>query len=77
MPQISRCLSVLSVEREPFVICAHCFQRIGLYEPTVAIDQGQTRRRSLTAEPGLQDGDLVLLHKNCVDDYAATRPFLD
>jgi hypothetical protein len=65
------------MQRKPFVTCAHCFDRIGMYEPTIAIGEGQTRLTSLTAEPGLRDSGLVLLHESCVADYAATQPFLE
>jgi hypothetical protein len=62
------------MERDPWVTCAHCFDRIGVYEPIFAIDRGRTRRAtSLAGEPTLIDTDtnLVLLHERCA---AAYRP---
>jgi hypothetical protein len=50
-----------------FVTCAFCGDRIGVYEPVVAVQPASTRRTSLAHEPELQESDATLFHLGCAD----------
>lgn len=52
--------------RSPFSMCAHCGDRIGVYEPVVVIAGESSRRTSLANEPQLAERDgIVLMHEAC------------
>ena len=53
------------VERQHFPLCAHCGDRIGVCEPTIAVGPGGVRRTSVAREPALLDGDELFFHAEC------------
>ena len=53
------------METHRFATCAHCRDRIGVYEPTIAVGPGGTRRTSVASDPDLVDGDELLFHVEC------------
>jgi hypothetical protein len=53
------------MERQHFPICAHCGDRIGVYEPTIAVGPDHIRRTSLAKEPALLDGEEAFFHTEC------------
>ncbi len=53
------------MERHRFATCAHCGDRIGVYEPTIALGPGGIRRTSVASEPDLVGGDELFFHAEC------------
>lgn len=50
----------------PFSTCAHCGDRIGVYEPVVVISADSSRTTSLANEPQLAErADVILMHAAC------------
>ncbi len=60
--------------RRPYAICALCGDRIGVYEPMIAVEDGAARRTSLLREPDLRGGSAALFHTECVDLADTARP---
>lgn len=56
-----------------FLICQHCGDRIGVYEPTVVEVAGKVRETSAAAEPELSNANGVLYHRGCHADRATGR----
>ena len=56
---------VLRMERPPFAMCAHCGDRIGVYEPAVVVEGASARTTSLAREPGVTETAKRLLHAGC------------
>ncbi len=54
--------------REETQVCALCGDRIGVYEPLVALTADPPRRTSLARDPQVCREKAVLVHANC---YAA------
>jgi hypothetical protein len=56
----------VSVETSVVRLCAACGDRVGVYEPIVAVDPAGPRETSLAREPALiDDDDTLLLHAGC------------
>lgn len=54
------------MQSAPFGTCAHCGDRIGVYEPVVVIAGQATRTTSLVKEPQLAEGNgIILMHQAC------------
>jgi hypothetical protein len=50
----------------PFSHCAHCGDRIGVYEPVVVIAPDSSRTTSLANEPQLTESNgVILMHQAC------------
>ncbi len=50
----------------PFGTCAHCGDRIGVYEPVVVIAGEGHRTTSLANEPQLSEhAGVILMHETC------------
>jgi hypothetical protein len=50
----------------PFATCAHCGDRIGVYEPVIVIAGDTRRTTSLANEPQLVEAaGIVLMHQPC------------
>jgi hypothetical protein len=50
----------------PFSTCAHCGDRIGVYEPVVVIAADSSRTTSLANEPQLTESTgVILMHQAC------------
>jgi len=47
--------------------CSHCGDRIGVYEPLVAIDDGRARETSRAAEPEMTHTSDLCYHRTCFD----------
>lgn len=47
------------------VLCPYCGDRIGVYEPMIAITRYGARRTSIAGESLLTAGDTILLHPVC------------
>jgi hypothetical protein len=56
------------------MICTHCGDRIGTYEPVFLIEHG--RETSIATEPELLETHPKMLHAACADraGYRARRP---
>ena len=52
------------MDRGP-VLCPYCDDRIGVYEPMIAITPYGARRASIASEPLLAKTDTILLHPVC------------
>ena len=52
------------------ILCAHCHQVIGAYEPLVVRHNGADRVTSIAAEPGLPVAGAEHLHADCADETA-------
>jgi hypothetical protein len=49
-----------------FSMCAHCGDRIGIYEPVVVIAVDSIRTTSLANEPQLSErAGVILMHEAC------------
>jgi hypothetical protein len=46
-------------------VCAFCGDRLGVYEPIVALSDADVRRTSRAREPGLLDGGATMTHWPC------------
>lgn len=56
----------------PFTMCAHCGDRIGVYEPIVVIVGGSSRTTSLVNEPELSErAGVILMHAACASAVGA------
>ncbi len=56
----------------PFRTCAHCGDRIGVYEPVVVVNGDSSRTTSLAREPQLSDSiEAVLMHQACAITLSA------
>jgi hypothetical protein len=56
----------------PFSTCAHCGDRIGVYEPVVVIAAGSSRTTSLANEPQLSERTgVILMHQACATSVGA------
>jgi hypothetical protein len=56
----------------PFSTCAHCGDRIGVYEPVVVIASDSRRTTSLANEPQLSErAGIILMHQACATAVAA------
>ena len=54
------------MERGEFSTCAHCGDRIGVYEPVVVVAERASRTTSLANEPQLAErAGVILLHESC------------
>jgi hypothetical protein len=54
------------MESGPFSMCAHCGDRIGVYEPVVVIALDSSRTTSLANEPQLSErAGVILMHQAC------------
>jgi hypothetical protein len=51
------------VEREDFLVCAHCGDRIGVYEPIVLVRDG--RETALAHAPELWETRPEVIHAQC------------
>ncbi|MGO9821956.1 MAG: hypothetical protein ACLPTJ_15085 [Solirubrobacteraceae bacterium] len=62
------------MEREHFLTCAHCGDRIGIYERVIVVEHG--RETSVAGEPELLDRRPVMMHLECADlaSYGITEP---
>jgi hypothetical protein len=47
-----------------------CNDPIGVYEPALAIEDGQSRKTSLAREPLLGSARATLMHRSCADARA-------
>jgi hypothetical protein len=56
-----------------FLICEHCGDRIGVYEPTVVEAAGQVRQTSTAAEPELSNANGLLYHRGCHAERASRQ----
>jgi hypothetical protein len=54
------------------VVCPHCRDRIGRYEPVVAVDPEGIRITSLAREPHIAAASFELLHRHCFVGRAPT-----
>jgi len=64
MPATKRAVDNPAMDRG-FVLCPYCGDRIGVYEPTIAITPYGARRTSVAREPLLKASDTILLHPVC------------
>jgi hypothetical protein len=56
----------------PFSTCAHCGDRIGVYEPVVVIFADSSRTTSLANEPQLSEHTgVILMHQACATAVGA------
>ena len=56
----------------PFRTCAHCGDRIGVYEPVVVIAPDSRRTTSLANEPQLSERTgVILMHQACATAVSA------
>ncbi len=53
------------MEREEGLVCVVCGDRIGFYEPIVALECTGGRKTSLAKEPDLPQQHPILLHTHC------------
>lgn len=49
------------------VVCRHCGDRIGVYEPLVALTDGQARETSRAADPQAAAGAALCYHRECFE----------
>jgi hypothetical protein len=57
--------------------CAHCGDVIGVYEPTVVLQWGETRETSRAAEPELEHLTTWHYHRVCHDALQSAREPID
>ena len=55
-----------------FLLCAHCGDRIGVYERTVVIEGSGARTTSMAREPLLSASRASVLHADCADALGIT-----
>ena len=55
------------MERKRFPLCRFCGDRIGVYEPTIALEPAGARLTSLAREPDLGERDRGLMHRVCAE----------
>lgn len=53
------------MERDEFVVCPMCGDRIGVYEPMIVITPYGARRTSRARDPQLAESGEILLHDGC------------
>jgi len=57
---------LFSMNPGPFSMCAHCGDRIGVYEPVVVVAEDSSRTTSLANEPQLSERvGVILMHEAC------------
>jgi hypothetical protein len=47
------------------IVCSHCGEAIGVYEPTLVVGPDGLRITSLAREPGLPVEDRLVFHAKC------------
>jgi hypothetical protein len=53
------------MEREEFLVCEFCGDRIGVYEPIVAIEDNDMRETAIAREPELWQKRPPVMHAHC------------
>lgn len=67
-------VAVLAVERlMDDVVCRHCGDRIGVYEPLVALADGHVRETSRAADPLAGADDVLCFHRECFERLHGER----
>lgn len=56
--------------------CSHCAEVVGVYEPIVAVLDGQARETSRAMEPAIGSGDGELYHRACYHERVGKTPDL-
>jgi hypothetical protein len=54
-------------------LCPFCGDRIGLYEPIIALEPDGRRQSSLASEPSLSEGPATLIHAVCAAIHLGPR----